>query len=202
MLPSNVRSTEYMDSEPLDIAALQSRIRAGWRPQFVFFWSHTSPVAAIGNECLSQWYPAPFIIDGVSYRSAEQYMMAEKARLFGDREAVHRILETNDPHVAKEVGRQVSRFSERTWQERRFEIVVTGNEAKFSQNIALRQFLAGTGRCILAEASPTDEIWGIGLAADDLGATDPLAWRGHNLLGFALMHVRSRMRELKPLAKS
>jgi predicted NAD-dependent protein-ADP-ribosyltransferase YbiA (DUF1768 family) len=33
-------------------------------------------------------------------------------------------------------------------------------------------------------------IWGIGLAAEDKRALDPLTWRGLNLLGFALMGVR------------
>src|SRR5262245_55105327 len=81
-------SLEFMDSEPYDIEALQSRIRAGWTPSFIFFWNHTSTVPATGSECLSQWYPAPFIIGGVAYRTAEHYMMAEKARLFGDQEAI------------------------------------------------------------------------------------------------------------------
>ena len=33
---------------------------------------------------LSQWYDDPFEVDGVTYQSAEMWMMIQKARLFGD----------------------------------------------------------------------------------------------------------------------
>jgi predicted NAD-dependent protein-ADP-ribosyltransferase YbiA (DUF1768 family) len=39
-----------------------------------------------------------------------------------------------------------------------------------------------------------DRVWGIGLAATDQGAHDPRRWRGENLLGFALMQARNRLR--------
>lgn len=39
-----------------------------------------------------------------------------------------------------------------------------------------------------------DRVWGIGLAADDEAAGDPERWRGPNLLGFALMEARHRLR--------
>ena len=44
---------------------------------------------------------------------------------------------------------------------------------------------------VLVEASPDDRIWGIGLAADNLNINNPHLWQGTNLLGFALMEVRS-----------
>jgi ribA/ribD-fused uncharacterized protein len=43
------------------------------------------------------------------------------------------------------------------------------------------------------EASPLDRVWGIGLTADDPRAADPSSWLGLNLLGEALMEVRSRL---------
>jgi len=46
------------------------------------------------------------------------------------------------------------------------------------------------------EASPVDRVWGIGLAADDEAASDPERWRGPNLLGFALMAARDRLRNV------
>jgi ribA/ribD-fused uncharacterized protein len=75
----------------------------------------------------------------------------------------------------------------------RYDIVVAGNLAKFGQHDDLRAFLVGTGRKVLVEASPYDRIWGIGMAAGNPDAHRPSAWRGCNLLGFALMEVRERL---------
>lgn len=73
-------------------------------------------------------------------------------------------------------------------------MVVAGNMAKFGQHQPLREFLAGAGSRVLVEASPQDRVWGIGLAAGDEPSGTPEHWQGLNLLGFALMEVRSRLR--------
>jgi ribA/ribD-fused uncharacterized protein len=89
------------------------------------------------------------------------------------------------------LGRSVVGFDEQLWQQHRYEIVLTGNIAKFAQNKELCTFLLNSKNRILVEASPVDSIWGIGLAADDPLAMNPAMWHGLNLLGFALMEVRS-----------
>lgn len=183
-----------MQDAPLDVESLREAVRRGLRPDYLFFWGHTAQdPRALGKECLSQWYPAAFTIDGVSYATAEHFMMAAKARLFGDAKAEASILRASSPGEAKKLGRQVAGFDEAAWKERRFDLVVQGNVAKFSQNEELRRFLLGTRERVLVEASPTDTIWGIGLAANDARAADPETWRGLNLLGFALMVARARL---------
>ncbi len=122
-------------------------------------------------------------------------MMAGKALLFKDEEAAERIRSASSPKQVKEFGRQVRGFDEAQWNEARRGIVVEGNFEKFRQNPALREFLLKTAGEVIVEASPVDRIWGIGLAADDERASNPLQWRGENLLGFALMEVRDRLRE-------
>ncbi|GAA4133130.1 NADAR family protein [Actinomadura keratinilytica] len=164
--------------------------RRGELPEFVLFWGGTKP-----KGCLSQWYPSPFTLDGVTYATAEHYMMAEKARLFGDGEAVERILADPDPGRAKALGRRVRNFDEDTWAKHRYDIVVTGNKAKFGTHERLRDFLLGTTGKVLVEASPEDAIWGIGLSEQQPEARRPSQWRGTNLLGFALMEVREYLRE-------
>jgi ribA/ribD-fused uncharacterized protein len=136
-----------------------------------------------------------FSVDGLVYPSAEHFMMAGKAQLFGDPETAERIRQAPHPGAAKALGRQVAGFSEERWVERRFELVVTGNLAKFGQHADLRHFLLGTGDRVLVEASPQDRVWGIGLAADDERAASPQQWPGLNLLGFALMEVRDRLQD-------
>jgi ribA/ribD-fused uncharacterized protein len=163
--------------------------------KFLFFWGHQpSPGGGVGRGCLSQWWPAPFEIDGKIYPTAEHYMMAAKARLFGDDEMARQILATARPGAAKALGRQVAGFDEATWKAQRYAIVVRAGLAKFEQHSGLRDFLLQTGHRVLVEASPIDLVWGIGLAADDERAERPAQWRGQNLLGFALMDVRATLR--------
>ena len=173
---------------------LLSVIRDGGQPEYLLFWGHQPPAAGgVGKGCLSQWWPAAFTVDGVRYASAEHYMMAAKARLSGDVDAVEKILAAPHPGAAKAVGREVRGFDEQRWAEHRFGVVVTGNMAKFGQHPQLGDFLAGTGSRVLVEASPRDRIWGIGLAAGDEQALSPERWPGLNLLGFALMEVRHQL---------
>lgn len=146
------------------------------------------------KSCLSQWYAAPFTVDGILYPTAEHWMMAAKARVFDDDEVLAQILAAPDPKAAKALGRTVRNFDSDQWRDTALEMVVEGNLAKFSQNRPLQEFLVGTGDVVLVEASPDDRIWGIGLAADDERALEPGSWRGQNLLGFALMSVRSQLR--------
>jgi ribA/ribD-fused uncharacterized protein len=177
------------------VEQLAAAIRDGAKPKYLLFWGHQPPAGGgVGSGCLSQWWPAAFTVDGVSYLSAEHYMMAAKARLFGDEETAGQILAAPHPGAAKALGRQVRDFDDQRWTEHRFEAVVAGNMAKFGQHPPLRDFLVGTGSRVLVEASPVDLVWGIGLAADDERAGSPDRWPGLNLLGFALMEVRQRLR--------
>ncbi|NIL49008.1 NADAR family protein [Streptomyces sp. 2BBP-J2] len=176
--------------------ALIEAVRAGERVKYLHFWGHRPlPDGRIGASCLSQWWPSPFTVDGVEYATAEHWMMAAKARLFGDAEGERRVLAAGHPSEAKKAGRLVRGFDEEIWRRERFGIVVTGSEHKFAAHGGLRSFLLGTGDRVLVEASPVDRVWGIGLAADDEAATDPARWRGPNLLGFALMEARRRLRD-------
>jgi ribA/ribD-fused uncharacterized protein len=147
----------------------------------------------MGASCLSQWWPSPFTVDGVAYATAEHWMMASKARLFGDTGAEREVLQASSPALAKKVGRLVRGFDDATWARERFSIVVEGSVHKFSAHEELRAFLLATGDRVLVEASPVDRVWGIGIAADDERAADPERWRGPNLLGFALMAARERL---------
>ncbi|MCC9310872.1 NADAR family protein [Kitasatospora sp. RB6PN24] len=181
-------------SQSRSVADLLSRTTTGVRPKYLFFWGHRPQRdGSIGPGALSQWWPSAFEIDGVRYATAEHWMMASKARLFGDEALVPRILAARTPAEAKKLGRQVRGFTEERWAEARFELVTAGNVAKFGQDPALREYLLTTGGRVLVEASPVDRVWGIGLAADDERAADPARWLGLNLLGFALMEARKRL---------
>lgn len=178
----------------LDRETLSARIEGGHTFEFLFFWGHRQKRKGRPDaSCLSQWFPASFVVNGVRYPTAEHWMMVGKARVFGDDTACDAILAAPDPGSAKALGRRVVGFDEETWSAHRVDLVVEGNVEKFGQNAALRRFLLDTGDRVLVEASPQDRIWGIGLGADHPDARDPRRWRGMNLLGFALMEARARL---------
>ncbi|MYR46323.1 NADAR family protein [Streptomyces sp. SID5910] len=179
--------------------ALLREVRAGARIKYLCFWGHQPlPDGRIGPSCLSQWWPSPFTVDGVEYATAEHWMMAGKARLFEDAEAERRVLAAGHPAEAKKAGRLVRGFDEAVWERERFRIVVEGSVHKFAADPALRTFLLNTGDRVLVEASPLDRVWGIGLSPDAEATTNPEHWRGQNLLGFALMAARERLRAATP----
>lgn len=175
-------------------SALIAAVERGEKPRFLFFWGHTPKGGHVGPWVLSNWFPSPFVIDGVTYATNEHWMMAEKARVFGDSVARARVMKAKDPGEAKAIGREVRSFDDDVWDAARFDIVARGCEAKFASDVALRDYLLRTGDAVLVEASPRDRIWGIGLGASNSDATDPRKWRGENLLGFALMQARERLR--------
>lgn len=85
-------------------------------------------------------------------------------------------------------------YDDELWLKHRFEIVVRGNIGKFSSDPKLKEYLLNTGDRVIVEASPVDAIWGIGHAKDHPNAERPWLWKGTNLLGFALMEVRDRLK--------
>lgn len=180
---------------PIDLEALRaSPDRFTFRP---FYGHQPRPDGRLSDGCLSQWWPCRFVVKGVSYVTAEQFMMACKARLFGDAEALERILSEPAPAKQKALGRAVRNFDGATWERHRFEVVAFGSHAKFSQDDGLRAFLLSTKQAVLVEASPRDFIWGVGLGRENPFIEQPRRWRGKNLLGFALMHARDVLRGVR-----
>ncbi len=177
-----------------DQRSLITAVEAGAPVEWLMFWGHRpEPDGGLGRGCLSQWYPSPFTVAGVTYPTAEHWMMTGKARMFGDTALAERIPGAGSPAEAKKLGRLVGGFDEETWRARRFGLVVEGSAAKFSSTPQLRAYLLATRGRVLVEASPRDRIWGIGMSSSHESARNPVGWRGLNLLGFALMEARDRL---------
>ena len=184
-----------MPTTPENIHELRDRWSRGERLPLLHFWGHhAKPGESSGPHMLSQWWPCTFTWEGLTLPSAEHGMMLGKARLFGDAEIAEKILATSAPDVAKRLGRKVRGFDTERWEAAREALVTSVNVAKFGQDPARLAYLLSTGDSVLIEASPSDTIWGIGLAASDPRAKSPLEWRGLNLLGFALMRARGVLR--------
>lgn len=155
-----------------------------WNPgytEFTYFWSGP----------FSQWFYSPFEYSGINYSHAEQFMMAEKARLFGDEEIEVLIMNANNPKEQKSLGRNVRGFDVEKWNQEAKNIVYYGNLEKFSQNPDLLEKLIATKGTLLCESSPFDCVWGIGLNEHD--AKQGKIWRGTNWLGEILTKVREEL---------
>lgn len=180
-----------------NVEKIKEIVRKNPTTEIIYFWGHTPNPKKMTKSCFSQWYDCYFEVDGVLYHTTEQYMMASKARLFGDEEVLQEIMESYHPHDYKKLGRKVRGFVPEPWDGKKYDIVVAGNKAKFSQNADIREFLLSTGDAILVEASPYDKIWGIGLDKETAMKGSVEQWQGENLLGCALMEVRDWLREVK-----
>ena len=121
-------------------------------------------------------------------------MMHMKAKLFKDYDVAEMIMEQSHPRKQKFLGRQVRGFDADIWNAECKDIMVPGLVSKFMQDSYSLQTLLETEDAIIAEASPTDKIWGIGLSEDDPRAQNPANWLGTNWLGDVLMRTRDVIR--------
>ena len=147
------------------------------------------------NGYLSNWALSEFTVNGLIFSSMEQYMMYQKAVRFKDEKIAEKILATTDVAVIKALGRQVKGYNDSYWNGVRQLFVYEGLKEKFVQNKDLKKLLLDTEDSILAECAVNDRIWGIGLSMKDSNRMEPEKWRGQNLLGYALMMVRERIKE-------
>lgn len=178
------------------VGELVAELESGHSPDYVYFWGHRQRSPDTPDpSCLSQWFPAPFTLDGVAYRTAEHFMMAEKARLFDDERSRLKAISAESPGAAKAAGREVTGFDQAKWDDVKSALVIQANLGKFAANPRLRDYLLGTRQRVLVEASPIDPVWGIGMDLNEAMVTHPSQWRGENLLGFALMEVRDRLQD-------
>ncbi len=171
------------------MAAVDAVLSNSWG---VFFWKPPG--------WGSQWTRSSFRLDGHTFCCAEQAMMFGKAALFDDRDTAEKIMRTSDPREHKRLGRLVRGFKQDVWDAKCEELVYTVNMAKFSQNPHLAAQLLATGDKYIAEASPMDKVWGVGLNPETAAHFRSLevalrSWKGKNLLGLALMRVRSELRQ-------
>ncbi len=150
-----------------------------------FFFTEASP--------LSNWHPSVFKVEGTEYTCMEQYLMRQKANLFGDTETAQKIMKAETPRAMKDFGKNVKNFSDDTWKSKAEDIAIKGALEKFKQNPDLKQFLIGTETQTLVEAAKFDSFWGIGRSLYDKNIMKNRHTWGHNMLGKVLMTVRSRL---------
>ena len=140
---------------------------------------------------VSNWHRSPFILDNLEFINGEQWMMYQKAMLFGDNITAVRIMETISPREQKSLGRRVIGYNDEIWDKERFDLVKRGLREKFLQNKEMYAELKNFKGYFFVEASPTDRIWGIGFEEKDALANIE-NW-GENLLGKILTELAEEL---------
>ena len=181
-------STEKM-AGMLIPAQIETLMIDGARQAAVFFRHPEEP-----GGWMSNWFLSPFTLDGTPFSSMEQYIMVRKCRLFGDASRAAAVLLTDEPGEQRAIGRQIENYQETVWAGIRQAVAFRGLYAKFSQNEALKELLLQTGDAMLVECVGIDSVWSCGFGLEDEARLDLRRWRGKNILGFALMEVRTALR--------
>ena len=171
-------------------AAEMDRLRIGnTETDAIFFYRVGDAYGAFSN-----WAPTQFTVDGVSFSTAEQYIMYRKCLTFGDTVTAEKLLSSDSPKEQKALGREAAGYIDSVWAGIRQTVAIRGLYAKFSQDAELKRLLLGTGDAVLVECTSNDRIWACGLDKDDDDRLSADRWKGQNILGFALMEVRNMLR--------
>ena len=157
------------------------------------FWQ-----AGEANGYLSNWSDAGFELMERRFSTTEHWIMWQKARVMGDESTAAAILKAHGPKQAKALGGQASPYDDVVWCDVREELAYVGVRETFLQNPDLARQLLATGDLVLAEASPYDHVWGVGISVSDKGFSDMTGWNGQNLQGRICMRVRADLRMLMP----
>jgi ribA/ribD-fused uncharacterized protein len=166
--------------------------------QIIVFYSHNNGE----YKCFSNFYTSTFdykIKHGIfkdkifSVEFAEKAIMLSKASIMNDTETFSKILNAKTPLEAKKLGREVKPFDQDIWDKNICNIAEDICLSKFSQNSNLKDILLSTGNKIIAEASPRDKIWGIGIGSKNPNTQNKTEWKGTNILGWALMEARESL---------
>ena len=134
----------------------------------------------------------PFKVGNDNFNCSEQYIQMSIADYFKDDQAVKDIKKMTNPMDMKNRGKSVKNYDQERWIQVCKERIKPGILAKFSQNEGAKQVLLSTGTRIIAEASPHDKIYGIGIAIHDEKRHDASNW-GDNLMGQILVDVRNEL---------
>ena len=175
---------------------------------FIFFVSRRGKYG-----CFSNWFQqnSGYIgEDGIHFLTSEHHFVWLKAKLFGDKRTMSKVLTVQDPADVKKLGRKISPFDEGTWQEYRYRAMFSAVLTKFQNSPQLKRVLLDSKEAYIAEAAGYDFDYGLGLwefssefirgckAKDGSFDILPEEWPGANMLGIALMEVRTILKELEP----
>ena len=141
--------------------------------------------------------------NGTMYNSAQQAVYAEIAKSFNDQENLQKIMLAESPDTISYKVDDVpgeTEINETKWNDLTKQLIYDINIAKFNQFPELAARLLETKDSMLGAYLPNDNLIGIGISIDNIQSKNPINWTGQNLLGKALMDIRSKIRTERQMA--
>ena len=138
----------------------------------------------------------PIQIDGTTYNCNEQFIQSQKAELFGDNRAKDRIMASDNPREMKDLGKRIRGYVDSEWKEATENVISECIRRKVYDHQEVQDYLMTTNDKIIGEGT-SDPHFGIGLHISDSRVLNYNEWQGHNLMGKALMEVRSEIKLLQ-----
>ena len=169
---------------------------------FSNFWRFPHPIPfSVPDSCWGAGLDAAGLPRTVMVEFSEKSIMLCKAARFNDHMAYRAIAACDHPRDAKRLGRTVTPdgdkanlWSNARWHAVVLDVAISVVHQKFGQMPAAAKILRSTGQSIIAESTRADAFWGTGVGLNAASAHVPKLWQGCNILGYALMVARERVR--------
>lgn len=142
----------------------------------------------------SNFFPAPFTIEGINYAHVEQHFQSVKALHHGESDTADRIMAMSNPLRIKALGDSID--NDEKWYERRMLVLYDGVRAKFEQNLTLQEELLATAGKHFYEAT-TDSYFGCGIGFESK-RWQIKDWSGENVAGLIVRKVRDELLGVQP----
>ena len=142
---------------------------------------------------LSNFHPAEFTHEGITYQHSEQFIQATKANFCGDKESLKQILITESAYKCKDLGRNITNCNIVNWNSNAKRLCLPGLLSKFEQNSGLAAFLKNTGNKSIIECC-YDDVWGNGKPLSDPECIDSTKYSSQGILGEMLEEIRDILR--------
>lgn len=137
----------------------------------------------------SNFFPAPFNLEGEDYVHVEQFSQYKKALHHEDFETAERILKLSNPWRIKVLGDNIE--ANTSWNAKRMKTLYKTVSAKFRQNWPLHDELLRSKGLKLYEAT-TDLYFACGVGFDSR-KWNTMDWSGENVSGMIVMKVRDEL---------
>ena len=140
---------------------------------------------------LSNFFPAPFTLNGINYISSEQFIQASKAQYFGDTDMLNQVMGCKTSADCKDFSRKIRGVDSAKWDSVAADVCRVGIREKFVQNPILLEILVRrTSNKRIVECAK-DRLWGTGTALAQENCLNSDRWITPGIMGKLLEEIRA-----------